>query len=157
MRAFAIINSSRPSTALRGLCCAQVIGPALIGKDPTDQEGLDALMIGLDGTPNKGKLGANAILGASLAVSKAGAGAKGVPLYRHYAELAGHPTDGKFTMPVPCCEWRRRRRQEREGGGRRRPRRSPATRLVLPRCARSPVGAGAQHAGTPPPHDPLPR
>jgi enolase len=50
----------------------------------------------------KSNLGANAILGASLAVSKAGAGAKKVPLYRHYAELAGHPTTGDFTMPVPC-------------------------------------------------------
>jgi len=79
-----------------------VLGPALLGKDPVDQVGLDALMIGLDGTPNKGNLGANAILGASLAISKAGAGARRVPLYRHFAELAGHPTDGKFTMPVPC-------------------------------------------------------
>jgi len=80
----------------------KVLAPALLGKDPTDQEGLDALMIKLDGSANKSNLGANAILGASLAVSKAGAGAKKVPLYRHYAELAGHPTNGDFTMPVPC-------------------------------------------------------
>jgi len=77
------------------------LAPALIGKDPTDQEGLDELMINLDGTPNKGNLGANAILGASLAISKAGAGSKGVPLYQHYADLAGN-TSGEFTMPVPC-------------------------------------------------------
>ena len=66
----------------------QTLGPALIGKDPTDQEGLDALMIALDGTPNKANFGANAILGASLAISKAGAGAKKVPLFQHYAEVA---------------------------------------------------------------------
>lgn len=80
----------------------KVLGPALIGKDPTDQEGLDSLMINLDGSPNKGNLGANAILGASLAISKAGAASKKIPLYQHFAELAGHPTNGDFTLPVPC-------------------------------------------------------
>jgi enolase len=80
----------------------KILGPALLGKDICDQAGLDALMIGLDGTPNKGKLGANAILGASLAIAKGGAGAKRVPLYQHFAELAGHPTGAEFTMPVPC-------------------------------------------------------
>ncbi|CAM9690352.1 unnamed protein product, partial [Phaeothamnion confervicola] len=75
-----------------------VLGPALIGKDVTDQEGLDKLMIELDGTSNKGKLGANAILGCSLALSKAGAGAKGVPLYQHYADLAGNT---ELVLPVP--------------------------------------------------------
>lgn len=54
-------------------------------------------MIELDGTPNKGNLGANAILGASLAASKAGAGAKGVPLYQHYADLAGN-SDVSYTL-----------------------------------------------------------
>merc|ERR1719454_2346494 len=53
----------------------------------------------LDGTPNKGTFGANAILGVSLAASKAGAAAKGVPLYRHFADLAGND---KLLMPVPC-------------------------------------------------------
>jgi enolase len=80
----------------------KVLGPSLIGKDPTNQEGLDEIMLKLDGTPNKGNLGANSILGASLAIAKAGAAAKKVPLYRHFAELAGHPTNGSFTMPVPC-------------------------------------------------------
>ena len=78
-----------------------VLGPALIGKDPTDQSGLDRIMLDLDGTPNKSKLGANAILGASLAISKAGAGAKGVALFRHYADLAGNDMSAP-TMPVPC-------------------------------------------------------
>ncbi|CAM9574141.1 unnamed protein product [Scytosiphon promiscuus] len=76
----------------------KTIGPALIGMDTTDQEGIDAKMIELDGTANKGNLGANAILGASLAASKAGAGAKGVPLYQHYADLAGN---SDLVLPVP--------------------------------------------------------
>ncbi|CAM9437113.1 unnamed protein product, partial [Ectocarpus fasciculatus] len=76
----------------------KTIGPALIGMDATDQEGIDAKMIELDGTPNKGNLGANAILGASLAVSKAGAGSKAVPLYQHYADLAGN---SDLVLPVP--------------------------------------------------------
>mmetsp|Transcript_36176 Transcript_36176/g.62697 ORF Transcript_36176/g.62697 Transcript_36176/m.62697 type:complete len:778 (+) Transcript_36176:137-2470(+) len=75
-----------------------VIAPALLGKDPRKQEELDQLMLDLDGTPNKTKLGANAILGVSLALAKAGAGAKGVPLYRHFADLAGND---KLVLPVP--------------------------------------------------------
>lgn len=78
-----------------------VLGPAILGLNPTSQRDIDNAMIALDGTPNKSKLGANAILGVSLAVSKAGAAAKGVPLYKHYADLAGN-TEGKYTMPVPC-------------------------------------------------------
>eukprot|EP00948_MAST-09A_sp_MAST-9A-sp1_P002910 g2910.t1 len=77
------------------------IGPALIGKNPTEQQALDDLMIHeLDGTANKTKLGANAILGASLAISKAGAHVAGVPLYQHYANLAGNPTPN--VLPTPC-------------------------------------------------------
>jgi len=75
-----------------------VIGPALKGMDVTKQEDIDNAMLALDGTPNKAKLGANAILGVSLAISKAGAAAKGVPLYQHYADLAGN-TD--LVLPVP--------------------------------------------------------
>ena len=77
------------------------MGPAVLGRDPTAQGEIDRAMIKLDGTPNKANLGANAILGVSLAVSKAGAAAKNVPLYKHYADLAGN-TEEKFTMPVPC-------------------------------------------------------
>ena len=55
-------------------------------------------MLDLDGTPNKGNLGANAILGVSLALSKAGAASKGVPLYQHYADLAGNT---QLVLPVP--------------------------------------------------------
>jgi len=81
--------------------CANVddiIGPAIRGMDPTQQTTIDELMLKLDGTPNKGKLGANAILGVSLALSKAGAAAAGIPLYRHYANLAGNKD---LVLPVP--------------------------------------------------------
>ena len=75
-----------------------IIGPAIKGMDVTAQTKIDELMIKLDGTPNKSKLGANAILGVSLAVSKAGANAKKVPLYQHYADLAGNKD---LVLPVP--------------------------------------------------------
>jgi len=65
------------------------------GRDAADQEELDRAMIELDGSPNKGRLGANAILGVSLAVAKAAAGDAGVPLY---AYLGG---DAATTLPVP--------------------------------------------------------
>ncbi|MBC8457834.1 MAG: phosphopyruvate hydratase [Deltaproteobacteria bacterium] len=60
-----------------------IIGPAITGMDPFDQSLIDKTMIELDGTPNKGKLGANAILGVSLAVARAAADSLGIPLYRH--------------------------------------------------------------------------
>jgi enolase len=63
------------------------------------QEELDKFMIELDGTDNKGKLGANAILGVSMAACKAGAAEKGVPLYRHIADLAGNKD---VLLPVPA-------------------------------------------------------
>jgi len=77
------------------------IAPKLLGMDVLDQQAIDDLMCELDGTPNKAKLGANAILGVSLAASKAGAAASGVPLYRHYANLAGNDLN-EYTLPVPC-------------------------------------------------------
>lgn len=81
---------------------ANVNGPirdALLGKDATAQQELDRIMIELDGTENKEKLGANAILAVSLAAAKAAAQAKGVPLYAHIADLNGTP--GVYSMPVP--------------------------------------------------------
>ena len=75
-----------------------VLANAVKGHDVTKQGAIDEIMIKLDGTPNKGKLGANAILGVSLAVSKAGAASKGVPLYQHYADLAGNKD---LVLPVP--------------------------------------------------------
>ena len=77
-----------------------VIGPAMLGKDPAEQEALDDVMLALDGTPNKTNLGANSILGVSLALSKAGAHARGVPLFRHFADLAGNPNP--TVLPTPC-------------------------------------------------------
>jgi enolase len=79
----------------------EILGPAVLGMDPTSQEQIDQIMIDLDGTPNKANLGANAILGVSLAVSKAGAASNGIPLYAHYAKLAGNDLK-QYTMPVPC-------------------------------------------------------
>merc|ERR1712000_459791 len=78
-----------------------VIGPALIkeGVDVKDQSKVDSFLNGLDGTPNKTKLGANAILGVSLAIAKAGAAEKGVPLYAHISDLAG--TKKPYVLPVP--------------------------------------------------------
>merc|ERR1712178_344648 len=70
------------------------------GADVCDMKALDDKMKELDGTPNKSKLGANAILGVSLAAAKAAAAAKGVPLYRHFADLAGNK--GPMVLPVPC-------------------------------------------------------
>src|SRR4051812_15935934 len=71
------------------------IAPELIGLDPRDQEAIDQLMIELDGTPNKAKLGANAMLGVSLAVAKAAAKSSGLPLYRYLGGPAAK------TLPVP--------------------------------------------------------
>ena len=73
----------------------EVIAPALIGKCACDQRGIDKLMIALDGTSTKSKLGANAILGVSLAVAKAAAASFGMPLYRY---IGGTNT---YTLPVP--------------------------------------------------------
>ena len=75
-----------------------LLAPALRGMDVRDQSALDARMRELDGTANKGKLGANAILGVSLAAADAAAQEAGVPLYSHLGDLAGTPTT---TLPVP--------------------------------------------------------
>jgi enolase len=78
-----------------------ILGPALQGMNPVDQQDIDDKMLSLDGTPNKAKLGANAILGVSLAVAKAGAAAQDIPLWKHFANLAGNDVS-QVTMPVPC-------------------------------------------------------
>jgi len=72
-----------------------VIADALIGETATDQVGIDQAMLELDGTPNKSKLGANAILGVSLAVAKAAAAATGLPLYRYLGGV------GARLLPAP--------------------------------------------------------
>ncbi len=73
----------------------ETIGPELFGWDATDQAGIDGLLLEMDGTPNKEKLGANAILGVSLAVAKAAANALDLPLYRY---IGGVHT---YLLPVP--------------------------------------------------------
>ena len=72
-----------------------IIAPALMGKDAGDQDLLDQTMIELDGTPNKGRLGANAILGASMAAARAVALSRGIPLYEYLSK------DRKYLLPVP--------------------------------------------------------
>lgn len=76
-----------------------IIKPLLIGKDVAEQRELDGIMLDADGTENKEKLGANAILAVSLAAAKAAAIDKGIPLYQHIADINGTP--GKYSMPVP--------------------------------------------------------
>jgi len=75
------------------------IAAALVGADASDQAALDARMIELDGTPNKGRLGANAILGVSLAAAKAAAMYSGLPLYGYLAEVYGGSAPS--VLPVP--------------------------------------------------------
>ena len=73
----------------------QLIAPALRGRSPFNQSNVDGLLLELDGTENKGNLGANTLLAASLAVAHAAAASKGVPLYRYLA------LSEKVTLPVP--------------------------------------------------------
>src|SRR5215470_7312799 len=76
-----------------------VLRQALIGADPRDQREIDAKLIALDGSDNKGRLGANALLAVSLATAHAAAEDTGVPLYEHIALLAGGKREP--LMPVP--------------------------------------------------------
>jgi enolase len=71
------------------------IAPAVIGRDATDQEGIDQAMIDLDGTPDKSRLGANAILGVSMATARAAAGALNIPLFRYLGGTKGR------VLPTP--------------------------------------------------------
>lgn len=73
----------------------EIIAPQLLGMDATDQRAIDNLLLELDGTPNKAKLGANAILGVSLATAKAAANMVGLPLFRYVGGVSAH------TLPVP--------------------------------------------------------
>ena len=75
------------------------IAEALNGKDADNQQAIDDIMLRLDGTENKEKLGANAILAVSLAVAKAAAASQGIALYEHIANL--NNTAGQYSMPLP--------------------------------------------------------
>jgi enolase len=72
-----------------------LIAPVLVGKQADEQAAIDQMLIALDGTENKGRLGANAVLGVSLAVAKAAAAGRGLPLYRYLGGQAA------ATLPVP--------------------------------------------------------
>jgi len=78
----------------------KTIAPKVIGMDCTKQQEIDNLMLELDGTPNKNVLGANAILPVSMAVTRAGAAAKGMPLYQYIGDLYGVKAN---IIPVPMC------------------------------------------------------
>ncbi len=78
--------------AVRNIC--ETIGPVVIGRDARDQAGLDGALVELDGTPGKGRLGANALLAVSIATARAAAAEAGVPLWRH---LGG----GRALLPLP--------------------------------------------------------
>lgn len=80
-----------------------VIAPSLIENniDPSKQQELDSFLIDLDGTENKGRYGANAILSVSLSIAKAVAKAKGMPFYQYIASLMGNAYPSKFILPLP--------------------------------------------------------
>ena len=78
----------------------KLIAPRIVGMDCVRQKEIDELMIELDGTPGKKKLGANSILPVSMSVTRAGAAAKRVPLYKYFGELHGSKAD---RLPVPLC------------------------------------------------------
>ncbi len=75
---------------------AEHVAPAVVGRDATDQRGLDALLIAIDGTDDRSHLGANAVLGVSLATARAAAAAVGLPLHAYLGGPNAH------TLPVPC-------------------------------------------------------
>src|SRR5829696_293283 len=82
------------------------IAPAIVGMDVEDQAAIDARLVALDGTPNKARLGANAVLGVSLAVAHAAAAARGEPLHVHLNQLwrrrlpPGEPADPVLPLPM---------------------------------------------------------
>ena len=78
----------------------EIIAPALIGMNGENQTDVDEKMLALDGTPNKDKLGANAILSVSLAVAHAVANAKKIPLYKHLANIFGNPNPCVLPRPM---------------------------------------------------------
>lgn len=81
----------------------EIIAPKLIGKDPTNQKEIDEILISLDGTKNKSKLGGNAIVGVSMAVCRAGAASEKLPLYQHILNISKLKIqDSRFKIPTPC-------------------------------------------------------
>ncbi len=127
------------------------IAEAVVGLDALDQVGVDTTMQELDGTPNKGKLGANAILGVSLAVARAAADAVGLPLYRYLGGPSARTSAGTDDE-YPQRRQARRRLQRRHAGvhgdarrGSHVPRGPALGSGDLPHAQRSAEGARAQH------------
>lgn len=85
-------------TALKNI--TEIIQPALLGHDPVKQTEIDEIMLALDGTPNKSKLGANAILAVSLATARAAANGLGQPLYEYLSKF-NPDFQGHYLLPVP--------------------------------------------------------
>jgi enolase len=83
-----------------------IIAPEILGMDALDQAGIDLVMIDLDGTENKGKLGANAILGVSLAVARAAANYSGMPLYQYIGGVNARELPPKPRYVLPYLDWR---------------------------------------------------
>jgi len=107
VRVYSLCRSCSSHVGIKGVSKAvgnvnDTIAPALIdsGLKVTQQKEIDDFLIKLDGTPNKGRLGANAILGVSIAVADAAAAEKGVPLYQHLADLAG--VKPPYVLPTPA-------------------------------------------------------
>lgn len=106
----------------------QTIAPALMGMDPSCQKQIDDMMIRMDGTPNKGKLGANAILGVSLVSAHAAAASSGLPLYQYLGGIYGH------VLPVPMMNIM-------NGGA------HADNNVDIQECMIMPVGASSFHEG----------
>ena len=95
----------------------QIIAPKLKDKSPHAQNEIDELMRKLDGTDTKSKLGANAILGVSMAVCRAAALDSGIPLYAYIRKLHGGKANAPFVLPAPHDERRQRRRARHQQRG----------------------------------------
>lgn len=80
----------------------KIIAPEIVGKNPANQKEIDKILIELDGTENKSKLGSNALLPVSIAVSRAGSAEKGIPLFLHLSHLSGNKISSSSKMPFPC-------------------------------------------------------
>ena len=91
-------QDTEPERAIETIKSA--IGPVLIGFNPFNQKEIDRMMTEIDGTPNKSKLGANAILAVSLVCARAAAAADGVPLWRHLRGLYGGESKGELHWAV---------------------------------------------------------
>ena len=79
----------------------QELAPILVGNEVTVQRDIDMLMRELDATPNKSRIGANAILAVSLAIARVAAKSCGIPLYRYIGQLAGRNTNETYVLPLP--------------------------------------------------------